>query len=140
MKWAAQGRIGIGNRHHCSRIVSHLASMTQKRNQFHNRQKVTLCVEGNISSGKSISIHELTKAEGKLAMLIPGAVCLPLFAQQCFRCSTQARLSRRPTLALKSPPSNTCSSACAVARCTAGFVNALLMSSSCKFRDAANGT
>ena len=64
---AAQGKIGIRNRRCCPRTVSHLASIRQKSSHFqtHNQQKiVTLCVEGNISSGKSTFLHELR--EGSL--------------------------------------------------------------------------
>ena len=63
MEWAAQGKVGIRNGDHCSRIVRHLAGMNKKGiiSPTLNSQKVTLCVEGNISSGKSTLLHKLRK-------------------------------------------------------------------------------
>ncbi len=63
MEWAAQGKVGIRNGGHCSRIVSHLADMNKKAiiSPTLKGQKITLCVEGNISSGKSTLLHELRK-------------------------------------------------------------------------------
>ena len=55
--------MGIRNGHLCSKIVSHLASMEGHGTQHHRRarHRVTLCVEGNISAGKTTFLQELLK-------------------------------------------------------------------------------
>ena len=68
----AQEKVGIWNRCQCSRTVSHLADMELKRERCPESscQKVTLCVEGNISAGKSTFLKELLKSSGELRDIV----------------------------------------------------------------------
>ena len=68
MQWTAQGQSGVRNRDHSSRIPSHVAGIKQKETLLptQKRQNVTLCVEGNISSGKSTFLEELRKGSLEL--------------------------------------------------------------------------
>ncbi|CAK0784012.1 hypothetical protein CVIRNUC_007215 [Coccomyxa viridis] len=63
MRSFIQEEVGIRNGHLCSKIVSHLASMEGHGTQHHRRarHRVTLCVEGNISAGKTTFLQELLK-------------------------------------------------------------------------------
>ena len=67
-----QEKVGIWNRRHCFRTVSHLADMEPKRERCFERscQMVTLCVEGNISAGKSTFLQELLKSSVELRDIV----------------------------------------------------------------------
>ncbi|KAK9902878.1 hypothetical protein WJX75_009597 [Coccomyxa subellipsoidea] len=70
-----QGEIGIRNKRHCTDIVKHLAdletpSQDQAEAEQRKRNKVTLCVEGNISAGKSTFLQKLLKSSVELRDII----------------------------------------------------------------------
>ena len=70
-----QGEIGIRNKRHCTDIVKHLAdlempSQNQEEAERRKRNKVTLCVEGNISAGKSTFLQKLLKSSVELRDII----------------------------------------------------------------------
>lgn len=70
-----QGEIGIRNKRHCTDIVKHLAELETPPNNpeeadRRRRNKVTLCVEGNISAGKSSFLQKLLKTSVELRDII----------------------------------------------------------------------
>ena len=97
-----QEKVGIWNRRQCSRTVSHLADMEPKRERCPERscQKVTLCVEGNISAGKSTFLEELLKSSVELRDIVEVSIpCCqgPHCLVGCSYCNCTHRLQGRHT-------------------------------------------
>ena len=77
---ATQGDIGIRNRRHCIDIVKHIAELEPDagldsgaqlgQDARRRKNKVTLCVEGNISAGKSTFLQKLLKSSVELRDII----------------------------------------------------------------------
>ena len=92
----AQEKGGIWNRCQRSRTVSHLADMELKRERCPESscQKVTLCVEGNISAGKSTFLQELLKSSGELRDIVE--VSIPCCqGPQCLVCCPYCNCTHR---------------------------------------------
>lgn len=59
---------------HCRKISEHVKSLSLSQRQVDSQQPVTLCVEGNISAGKSTFLRMLDKAlaaKGEVVQMVP---------------------------------------------------------------------
>ena len=72
-----QGDIGIRNKRHCAEIVKHIAELPreeepgeQAAEELRIRNKVTLCVEGNISAGKTTFLQRLLATSVELRDIV----------------------------------------------------------------------